>query len=270
MKPDEAAFESQIKVAEDAAARVSEITDRVDGLLESARKIPAIEKDINDVALETARVAAAITAARAAGDTEALAQLTTRLGQLDQLQGQQQQQQAEAEQGFADGFTKAFDAVDKGVDALIEKAADFGLAGQSAAEQLEAGIAAAQDRVKDGILTQEAFDKEVDRQKKLFDDRVNGLKKAQDLADKSAEKSAELAAAQFEIDLERRELLSKPQTGSVKVGDIRSGGIAAFFDTLKEDPAVSESKKQTAELVKMRKELAKLNAERVEILGGVG
>jgi hypothetical protein len=75
---------------------------------------------------------------------------------------------------------------------------------------------------------------------------------------------------QFEIQLARAEELANVRTGSVEINDIRSGGISAFFDTLKEDPAVAEAKKQTQELQAMRREIAKLNAEKVEILAGTG
>jgi hypothetical protein len=75
---------------------------------------------------------------------------------------------------------------------------------------------------------------------------------------------------QFEIQLARAEELANVRTGSVEINDIRSGGISAFFDTLKEDPAIAEAKKQTQELQAMRREIAKLNAEKVEILAGTG
>ena len=56
----------------------------------------------------------------------------------------------------------------------------------------------------------------------------------------------------------------------MKVNDLRSGGISQFFEALQEDPALAEAKKQRAELEKIRKEIAKLNAEKVDILAGTG
>jgi hypothetical protein len=85
-----------------------------------------------------------------------------------------------------------------------------------------------------------------------------------------AKQQENISARQFEIELERVRELATVRTGSVEINDIRSGGISAFFDTLKEDPAITEAKKQTAELEKMRKEIAKLNADKVDILAGTG
>jgi hypothetical protein len=98
-----------------------------------------------------------------------------------------------------------------------------------------------------------------DRQRDI--DRVN-----QQIADSQSK----FADRQFEIELARAEELANVRTGSIEIQDLRSGGISAFFDTLKEDPAIAEAKKQTAELEKMRKEIAKLNAEKVDILAGTG
>jgi hypothetical protein len=85
-----------------------------------------------------------------------------------------------------------------------------------------------------------------------------------------AQSRSALLDRQFEIELARAEELATVRTGSVEINDIRSGGISAFFDTLKEDPAIAEAKAQTKELQAMRKEIAKLNAEKVDILAGTG
>jgi hypothetical protein len=85
-----------------------------------------------------------------------------------------------------------------------------------------------------------------------------------------ADAQAKFADKQFEIELARVEELANVRTGSVEINDLRSGGISAFFDTLQEDPAIAEAKKQTKELEKMRKEIEKLQAEKVDILAGTG
>ena len=82
-----------------------------------------------------------------------------------------------------------------------------------------------------------------------------------------AEKEQQLFERQAEIRADQLAELASPRTGSVKIGDIREGGISQFFATLQEDPAISEAKKSRAELEKIRKEIAKLNAEKVDILG---
>jgi hypothetical protein len=79
-----------------------------------------------------------------------------------------------------------------------------------------------------------------------------------------------LQEREFEIELARLEELAATRTGAVQINDIRSGGIGAFFDTLKEDPAISEAKKQTKELTEIRKGIAALEADRIDILSGTG
>jgi hypothetical protein len=88
--------------------------------------------------------------------------------------------------------------------------------------------------------------------------------------DDIAKRQENLRERQFELELSRAQELAKARTSSIEIQDIRSGGIAAFFDALKEDPAIAEAKKQTKELEKVRKEIAKLNAEKVDILAGAG
>ena len=100
--------------------------------------------------------------------------------------------------------------------------------------------------------------------------RKEAAKEAEKLAAKVAEQQQKLADRQHEIELERANELANIRTGSVQINDLRSGGISQFFETLQEDPAIAEAKKQRAELEKIRKEIAKLNAERVDILAGTG
>jgi hypothetical protein len=96
-------------------------------------------------------------------------------------------------------------------------------------------------------------------------------RKAEERINKRIEEAqARFADRRFEIERERAEELAGIRAGSVKINDLRSGGISAFFDTLKEDPAIAEAKKQTRELEKLNKGIAKLEAEKVEILAGTG
>jgi hypothetical protein len=265
-----AAYTAQIDVIKKAAAETEAITKRVDGLLAKANEIPQIQQELNAVEAEIARVQAALAAARESGATEQANALAGRLAQLDQLQAGLQEQADQAAQGFAKGFDEAFASVDSGFNTLSDKATQFGQEGFDAALRLKEGIEAAKEAVKDGILNREAFEQEVKRQKKLFEDRVKDLQNAEKIAQDIAKREEKLRDRQFEIQREREEELSNVRTGSIKVGDLRSGGISAFFDTLKEDPAIAEAKKQTKELEKVRKEIAKLNAEKVDILAGTG
>jgi hypothetical protein len=166
---------------------------------------------------EIVRVEEQLQAARAAGDTEAINALTSRLATLDQVEAR--------ENDIASGAKKAREDAAKEAERIAQEAE------RRAEEQL----------------------REIER--------VN-----QQIADAQTK----FADRQFEIELARAEELANVRTGSVEINDIRSGGISAFFDTLKEDPAITEAKKQTAELEKVRKEIAKLNAEKVDILAGTG
>ena len=134
---------------------------------------------------------------------------------------------------------------------------------QVAARERDVASGAAKERERAAEEAEKAANKAIEDAKRLATEmqRVN---------EQIQNKQDELAARQFEIALARAEELANVRTGSVQINDIRSGGISVFFDTLKEDPAITEAKKQTAELEKMRKEIAKLNAEKVDILAGTG
>jgi len=256
------ANEEQIRIQEQFGgnASLARASDELDALVEESR-----------------RVQEALRAAREAGDQEAANAAASRLAVLDRVVEKQRETvagiQEAAEQaalGFTQGFDSAFASVDRTFDTLSDKATQFGQEGFDAALRLKEGIEAAKEAVKDGILNREAFEQEVKRQKKLFEDRVKDLQNAEKIAQDIAKREETLRDRQFEIQREREEELANVRTGSIKVGDLRSGGISAFFDTLKEDPAIAEAKKQTKELEKVRKEIAKLNAEKVDILAGTG
>ena len=265
-----AVFNDQLAIIKDSVAQTEAITKRVDGLLAKANEIPQLEQNLNAVEAEIARVEAAAVAARGVGRGAEADALTRRLAELDQLQAGLQQQADEAAQGFSEGFDAAFANVNNGIGSLIDKASEFGQEGFNAALQLQDGIAKAQEQVKDGILNKQAFDAEVARQKELFENRVADLRRAEEITKRISEQQQQLADRQFEIELERAQELATVRSGSIQINDLREGGISAFFDALKEDPAISEARKQTKELENIRRELAKLQAEKVDILAGTG
>jgi hypothetical protein len=166
---------------------------------------------------EIVRVEEQLQAARAAGDTDAVNALASRLATLDQV---------EAREGdIASGAKKAREDAAKEADKIAQEAA------RRADEQR----------------------REIER-----------------VSQQVSDAQAKFSDRQFEIELARAEELANVRTGSVEINDLRSGGISAFFDTLQEDPAIAEAKKQTKELEKMRKEIEKLQAEKVDILAGTG
>ena len=203
-----------------------------------------------------------------------------------------QEQRARAD--AAEAATAQSEAVDKliaasqeqaridkefGGDSARAKAADNLLLVQQEIVRVEKQLAAARDagdqKAIDAATSRLASLDQVEAREQ---DIASGAAKRREQAARDAErldeqifeKQAQLLQRQFEIESQRAEELANVRTGSVEINDLRSGGISAFFDTLQEDPAIAEAKKQTQELQKMRQELAKLQAERVDILAGTG
>jgi flagellar biosynthesis GTPase FlhF len=104
---------------------------------------------------------------------------------------------------------------------------------------------------------------------KAQEERLKLLKKADEEIAKTQEKRAEKAA---EIEAERLDALSRRSNKALEVGDIRSEGIKDVLRIAsgREDPALEEYRKQTAELRKIDASLKELRAEKVKIIGGAG
>lgn len=163
----------QNKTLEDEKARVKE-------LLKESDARTKLEQDISAVLNEQRRTQEEIQKQREAGSIAAADEAVARLAQLDQLQAKLEDQQQAVEQGFGDGFAKAFDATNKGIDNLILKAEQFGNVGALAAEALGQGIQRAQEQAIDGILTKETYDREVARQQDLFNQRIAAAQRVED------------------------------------------------------------------------------------------
>lgn len=146
------------------------------------------------------------------------------------------------------------------IDALVSRLATLD---QVAARERDIASGAAKAR-EDAAKAAEEAAKEVER---LAEQRARELERVNQ---QILTKQQEFADRQFEIELDRARELATARTGSIEINDLREGGISAFFDTLQEDPAIAEARKQRQELEKIRKEIAKLNAEKVDILGGTG
>jgi hypothetical protein len=219
------------------------------------------------------------------------------IARIEQLQAKVNSaidQELAARQEAAEAAAKQAEEVDKIVAASLEqirideqfrgdssraKAADNLLKIQQeivrVEEQLQAARSAGDTEAVSALTSRLAT---LDQVEARETDIASGAKKAREEAAKQVEKLNEdiakrqesLLDKQFEIELARVEELANVRTGSVEINDLRSGGISAFFDTLQEDPAIAEAKKQTKELEKMRKEIEKLQAEKVDILAGTG
>jgi hypothetical protein len=138
--------------------------------------------DLAAIRAEIAKTEQQIAEANAKGDEAAAARAAARLAQLDQVEARL----AEAEgnfadradqtaQGFADGFDKAFATTTRGLDGIIDKAAQFGNEGAKAAQQLQEGIARAQEQVRAGILSKDAYEAEVANQRRIAEERLGQL-----------------------------------------------------------------------------------------------
>jgi len=171
--------------------------DRVSKLIEQQDKTTDLERNIESVQREQLRLEAEIQEKRKEGSVFAADAATARLAQLDQLEAKLADEQQAVEQGFGEGFTKAFESTNKGIDSLIVKAEQFGNIGALAAEALRQGVQSAQQQAEAGILTQETYNREIEKQRELFADRLAAAKRVEDfmLSGLDARQRAELEAA---------------------------------------------------------------------------
>jgi hypothetical protein len=138
---------------------------------------------------------------------------------------------------------------------------------------LRAGAAAATDFLKQKAVLVKPF---AELGKGLVGEFINNAKqRAEQLAPvlegiaRLEEQRAEKAA---QIEEDRLDALSRRSNEALNVSDIRSGGISEILRiaTGREDPAISEYRKQLAELRKIEAKLDELRADKVKIIGGAG
>lgn len=198
--------ETRTQAAEAAAKQADADAKRIDGLLKVNDSQVKLAEDIAAVEREQARVQQQQAAARDAQDTAAADAATARLAQLDQEAAKLADLQQAADQGFGEGFTKAFDAANKSVSDLADKAAEFGNVGARAFQQLQAGVAAVQERARAGILTQETFDREIAQQREIFNQRIEGAQRVEEFlrGQLNERQRAELEAVQ-QVEERRRQ-----------------------------------------------------------------
>lgn len=175
--------------AVDKAKAQSEADDkRIESLLNTSDAASKLQDDLDIVERKIEEV-------RASSDADAQA----RLGQLQTLRDQLQDQQQALNQGFGQGFEKAFAETDKMLKDATQKAAEFGLAGLGAAQELADGIAAAQAQVDGGFFTQDDYDAEVARQRQLFDERIKLEQQAVAERKKQEEEATRLRLQQEQV-----------------------------------------------------------------------
>ncbi|NDD55842.1 hypothetical protein EBZ39_18580 [bacterium] len=130
-----------------------------------------------------------------------------------------------------------------------------GPGGQQAIKEYKDGLMALDAQLERGAINEETYAREAEKLKKGFG-----------IAMKAADKQAEID----KMDAERASALEGKSNEALKANDLRSSeGIAQFLALAngREDPAIEENRKQTKKLDEIRKEIAKLQAEKVEILG---
>lgn len=187
--------QEETKRASDEAAKKAEADKkRIEELLNPNDSATKVQNDIALVIEKQAEAEKQLSAARASSDKASADSAAARLAQLDQLRAKLEDQQQAVDQGFANGFSDAFTNTAQSLSALVDKASEFGNAGAEAAMQLQEGIAAAQEQVKDGILTKDAYDSEVAKQQRIFEER---LKQIEDVRAKEKAARDEAAAAVF-------------------------------------------------------------------------
>ena len=186
-----AEYDKQIDKLKQADAEQRKLIDgdreRLNQLLQTNDEAARLEQDLLTVEREQARVSEQLAAARAADNVAQADAAAARQAELDQLQAKLEDQQQALEQGFGQGFQAAFAAVDNGIDGLIAKSQQFGQAGFDAAVRLQEGIAAAQEQAQAGILNQEAFNQEVQRQQDLFNNEIKNIEEAEKTRAQAAE-----------------------------------------------------------------------------------
>jgi hypothetical protein len=172
---------------------------RVEALLKPSDEVSKLEQDLAAVIREQSNAQEQLAAARSSSSREEADAAAARLAQLDQVRAKLEDLQQAGDQGFGEGFGKAFEATAKSLDVVIEKAAEFGAEGAKAAQQLQDGVARAQQQVRDGILSKAAFEAEVANQRKLADERIAQLER-----ERQAQQQAQQEAFQRQVDANTR------------------------------------------------------------------
>ena len=201
---------------------------------------------------------AAIVEARAAGDAAAEQAATRRLALLDQAQAAAGEV---AEFGFStQDAERAIASVRDKLDSTFsfvnfELAPEAFNAAQEQLAQLEADLEAK-------VIDPQTFEQAADAIRSGFEDALKTAERIRDLNEQYAQRAAE-------IDAERIDALSQVSQQTVQATDVRTSDGASEFLRLatgREDPAISEYRKQLSELQKIAREIGKLGGV-VDIVG---
>jgi hypothetical protein len=203
--------ELQKRTLEAEKARVAEILKQGDATTQ-------LERDISTLQEEQIRLQDQIRRARESQQPVLATALGAQLAAVDQSLTKLEDQQQAVEQGFSEGFTRAFQETDKGINELIVKAEEFGSVGAFAAQALQAGIAQAQAQARDGILTQETYEREVAQQRDIFQQRLDAANRVEEFLRNGvdARQQAELKATE-ELEKRKKEAATNVQAIEAKL-----------------------------------------------------
>jgi hypothetical protein len=175
------------------------------------------------------------------------------------------QAQAAAEEAAQFGFStqdaeRAIDSVRDKLDETFsfvnfELAPEAFTAAQEQLAQLEADLEAK-------VIDPQTFEQAADAIRSGFEDALRTAERIRDLNEQYAERAAEIEAS-------RLDALSQVSQQTVQATDVRTSEGASEFLRLatgREDPAISEYRKQLAELQKIAREIGKLGGV-VDIVG---
>ena len=172
-------YDKQIEKIKQANAerqkQIEEDRKRSEALLDEADKTRAVQRDRAAVEREVARVRQ-----EAAAQGYFTPEQRQQLQDLQRLQEELAEKQRAVAQGFEQGYAEAFDKTRDKFDALVAKSEEFGAAGQQAALRLAEGLNNAARLAQRGSIDQEAYEREVARQQRLYENEIAGLKKAAD------------------------------------------------------------------------------------------
>ena len=187
------------KAADEATKKAEADKKRIESLLNPNDAATKVQQDIAFVIEQQAEAEKQLAAARAAADQESANSAAARLAQLDGLRTKLEDQSQAIEQGFANGFAEAFTNTAESLDALVNKAGEFGNAGAEAAMKLQEGVAAAQEQVRDGIIPKPVYEAEIAEQRRVFEERIAQLE-----AVRQQERAAAAERFQLEVDANQR------------------------------------------------------------------
>ena len=233
------------EAADAAKAQADADGKRVDSLLKTSDAASKLEDDLAAVERERQRVAQA-------NDEDGRA----RLEQLDALKAKLEEQQQALAQGFGQGFEQAFKGADEAVAKATEQARAFGEAGSAAAADLAAGIQAAQERVKAGVLSKEAYDLEAARQQEFFNQRIEQEKVLANERQAAAERVEGFLRGQLN-ERQKAELDAVKQLEERKKEAARN--VEAIEAKIKEEQAAVEAARKDGRLADARAGVNRLN-----------